>query len=79
MPTRARPIRLLVRAALVAAGLLVPAAAGATPSVPDRAAGERPATERPATERPATERPAADRPAVAIAAETGAGPEGGTA
>ncbi len=67
MPTRARPIRLLVRAALVATGLFLPAAAGATPPAPDRAA-----------ERPAAERSAADRPAVAIAAETAVIPEGGT-
>ncbi|SFF53880.1 N-acetylmuramoyl-L-alanine amidase [Methylobacterium ajmalii] len=68
MPTRARPIRLPLRAALVALGLLAP--------LPGLAAPERPAVERQMPERQAAERAAADRPAVAIGAEISAVPEG---
>jgi len=80
MPTRARPIRLPLRAALVAVGLLAPFAGLAAPSAPERPAVERPNSERPSSERSSLDRQAferaADRPAVAIGAETSAVPEG---
>ncbi|TNC16166.1 N-acetylmuramoyl-L-alanine amidase [Methylobacterium terricola] len=68
MPTRRAspsqsPIQSLVRAAVLAVGLVVPALGIAAPSA--GAVG-------------APERPAVERPAVAIAAEVAASPEGGT-
>ncbi|KMO15485.1 AMIN domain-containing protein, partial [Methylobacterium platani] len=65
MPTRARPIRPMLRAVALAAACLALPAAGL-------------AADQAVQDRPAQDRPAQDRPAVAIAAETAAAPEGGT-